>query len=248
MRNLLIALTVGAIGFSALFFPGFLRLGEAMVPAVFVMMLAYFLLARRTMKQFEAIVTGVGKKLQTPPPRFDQAIRTLEGAYPLASWQFGIKSQISSQIGTIYFLQKEFNKALPYLQTPAPALLGHWMPTAMLAVVQYKKKQHEQVKQTLKTVIKQGKKEALPWCFAAYLYTQVGEQAAAQATLVDGLKATKDDQRVKDALLAVQNNKKIKMRAFKEQWYQFHLERPPAQYQQQQIPMRMGKRARRGKW
>lgn len=248
MKNLLFAIALGLAVFAGLFFPGWLRLGEAMVPGVFALMLAYFILARRSMKKFEAIVTAVGQKLQTPPPRFDQAIRALESCYPLGKEQFGIHSQIEGQIGTIYFLQKEFNKALPYLQSPTPALFGHWMTTAMLAVIQYKKRQHEQMQVTLKKVAKQAKKEALPWCVVAYLYTQVGENEKAQSTLADALAATKDDARVKDALLAVQNNKKIKMRVFKEQWYQFHLERPPAQYQQKQMPMRMGKRARRGSW
>ena len=55
--------------------------------------------------------------------------------------------------------------------------------------------------------------------------------------------------KVKEALLAVQNGKKIKMKAYKEQWYQFHLERPPVDQQQAAFMQgKMGKMARRGRW
>ena len=51
------------------------------------------------------------------------------------------------------------------------------------------------------------------------------------------------------SLLALQNNKRLKMRSYNEQWYQFHLERPPTKYQQQAfVGGKMGKAARRGRW
>lgn len=246
MRNILMALAAGLVIFAALFVPGLLHLGESIVPAVMVAMIVYFLLARRAFKQVEKIFTDASKALQSMPPKFDLAISGMEKAYAVAPYQYGVKSQVDAQIGVIYFLQKKFNEAQPYLERSLG--FGHWLAGAMLAVVQYKKKDHEAMKKTLEIVSKRAKKQGLVWTLRAYLLTQIGERDQAQRILAEGVKATKDDAKVKDALLAVQNNRKIKMRAYKEQWYQFHLERPPAEYQQVMVGGKMSKGARRGRW
>jgi tetratricopeptide (TPR) repeat protein len=246
MRNIFLSLLLGVIVFALLFATGVLRLGESILPAVFATVIAYFLLARWVFKKVEKIFTDASKSLQSMPPKFDLAIAGMEKAYAYAPMQLGVRSQVDAQIGVIYFLQKEFNKAQPFL---ARALgFGHWMAAAMLAVIQYKKKDHDEMRKTLEIVTKRAKKQALAWCLRAYLLAQVGDRDAAQQALVEGVKKTKDDAKVKEALLAVQNNRKIKMRAFKEQWFQFHLERPPAQYQQVVVGGRMPKAARRGRW
>lgn len=246
MKNILLSLGAGGVVFAILFLPGLLNLGESIVPGVLVAMVTYFVLARRTFKQVEAIFTRAARNLQTMPPRFELAINEMEKAYALASWQLGVRSQVDSQIGVIHFLKKDFNKALPYLQRSAA--FGHWLGVAMLAVVYYKKKDSTELEKTLQLVTKKGKKQSLAWALRAYLTAQRGDRDRAQAILVEGLKKLPDDPKLKDALLAVQNNKKIKMKAYKEQWYQFHLEAPPRQYQQQVMPMRVGKVARRGRW
>ena len=148
--------------------------------------------------------------------------------------------------GVIYFLQKEFSRALPYLKRSS--MFGHWMGGAMLGVIYYKKKDHAAMRQTFETVTRRGKKHGLAWCLYAYLLTQMGDQETAQQVLTRGVKAAADDSRVKDALLAVQNGKKIKMKAYKEQWYQFHLERPPPEYAQPAMGGKVSRAARRGRW
>jgi predicted Zn-dependent protease len=122
------------------------------------------------------------------------------------------------------------------------------MAAAMLAVVHYKKKDHAEMKRVLEVVTKRAKSQGLAWTLRAYLLCQIGERAAAQQVLAEGVKKTKDDPKVKEALLAVQNDRKIKMRAYKEQWYQFHLERPPAEYQQVMIGGKGSKASLRGRW
>ena len=147
----------------------------------------------------------------------------------------------------IHFMQKEFNKAQPFLQRSAS--FGHWMGGAMLGVIYYKKKDHTRMRQTFEVVTKRGKKQSLAWTLYAYLLNQIGARDEAMQVLSKGLKATKEDPKVKEALLALQNNKKIKMRnLYKEQWYQFHLERPPAQQQQVVGGGKVKKAARRGRW
>ncbi len=246
MRNILLSILAGVIVFGALYVPGVLGLGESIVPGVLAVTIAYFVLARWVFKRVEKLFTEASKSLQSMPPKFEVAVAGMEKAYAYAVWQVGVRSQVDAQIGVIYFLQKEFTRAMPYLLRALT--FGHWLSVAMLAVTYYKKKNHEEMEKTLEVLTKRAKKQPLAWCLRAYLLKQVGKKEQAQKVLVDGVKKTKDDPKVKEALLAVQNNRKIKMRAFKEQWYQFHLERPPAQYQQVQIGGKMGKAARRGRW
>lgn len=246
MYNLLIALGVGLVVVLALFLPGILGLGEAIVPGVLAITVAYFVLVRRTFKQAEGIFQEGARALQSMPPKFDLAIATFESVYALAPWQFGLRSQVDAQIGVTYFLQQNITKALPYLARAHR--FSYWLSAAMLAVIYYKKKDLEAMRGTLKTVVKRGKKHSLAWNLSAYLLCQIGDRDAAQQLLVDGLKKTNGDVKVKEALLALQNGKKIKMRSYNEQWYQFHLERPPAKYQQAPVGQRVGKAARRGRW
>ncbi|MBI5509323.1 MAG: hypothetical protein HY903_11275 [Deltaproteobacteria bacterium] len=246
MRNIMMALGIGVLVFAALFVPGLLRLGESIVPGALATLVAYFVLARRSFKTVETIFNEAAKSLTSMPPKFDLAIGTMEKAYALAPYQIGIRSQVDAQIGVIYFLQQEFNKATPYLQRALG--FGHWIAGAMLGVVYYKRKDHAEMKKTFDIVIKRAKDQGLAWTLYAYLLCQIGEREAAQKLLAEAVKKTKNDDKVKEALLAVQNDKKIKMKAYKEQWYQFHLERPPMDYQQVAIGGRMSKAMRRGRW
>ncbi|MEM6533050.1 MAG: hypothetical protein AAF654_10520 [Myxococcota bacterium] len=229
MYNLAISIGAGVLITVALWLSGLLSAGEAAVPGVLVVVITYFVLARRSFKQMEQVFARAMKSLQAMPPKMDLAIATLEDARPSGRWQFGVESQIDSQIGMIFYLQQKFDKALPYFERSLS--FGHWMSGAMLGVIHYKKKNHAEMKRVFEIVVKKAKKAGLAWNLYAYLLLQVGERDAAQALLVRALKKTDDDPRVKEALLAVQNGKKIKMKSYKDQWYQFHLERPPMQYQ-----------------
>ncbi len=248
MRNLALSFLVGALLLGLLAVTGLLNVFEATAPAVLAVAVTYFVLARRTFKQVEAIFLEAQKALSSMPPKLDLAISTLEKAYRYAKHQFGVGSQVDTQIGVIYFLQQDYNRALPYLKRSSG--FGHWLGGAMLGVIYYKKKDHAQMRQTFDMVVKKAKRQSLPWNLYAYLLTQIGDRDGAQKLLVTALKKTNDDDKIKEALLAVQNGKKIKMRGYREQWYQFHLERPPVD-QQQQLLMAGGrgaKQARRGRW
>jgi tetratricopeptide (TPR) repeat protein len=246
MHNIAMALGLGVLTFAVLYVPGLLRFGESVVPGVLVSMAAYFVLARQTFRKVERIFAEATQALQAVPPRFELAIATMQKAYLYAPRQLGVRSQVDTQIGVIYFLQKEFRKAEPYLKRSLG--FGHWLGAAMLAVVYYKRKDHDQMRKTFDVVLKRGKKHGLAWNLCAYLYCQVGDRAAAQRVLVEGLKKTKGDAKIQETLLALQNGKKLKMRSYKEQWYQFHLERPPQEYQQVAFGGRPNKAARRGRW
>jgi len=221
-------------------------MGESIVPSVMVVFIAYFILARATFKKVEVIFTEAASYLQHQPPKFELAVSTMEKALAYAPTQFGVRSQVDNQIGVLYFLQKQFNKALPYLERSLG--FGHWMGGAMLGVIYYKKKNHDKMKTTFDAVLKKAKKQSLAWNLYAYLLCQIGDRDQAQSILIQALKKTDEDPKVQDSLQALQNGKKIKMKAYKEQWYQFHLENPPKQYQQTQMGGKVSKATRRGRW
>jgi predicted Zn-dependent protease len=225
MLNVLMSLVVGLVVFAGLYFTHLLRLGEAIVPGVIAMLAALFILGRRVFKELEGIFEQAGKDLQNQ--RFDAALQTLKSAFSLTKRQFGVASQLNSQIGMILYLRKDFNGAIPYLEQSRR--FGHWMALAMLAVAYYKKKDNKRMRETFDLLVSRAKKQGLAWNLYAYCLTQIGEQAEAQAVLARGDVATKDDKRVKENLLALQNGKKLKMKGYAEQWYQFHLEAPPVQ-------------------
>ena len=246
MLNIAVALLCGALTWAALALPHLLRPSEAILPSAGVTIFGAIFLARRSFRQLEAIMQQGAGALQHAPPNFDHAIATMERGYRLAPYQLGIRTQVDTQIGMIYFLQKEPNRALPYLKRSL--LLGHWMGGAMLGVIYYKKRDHAQMRKTFEVVCRRAKKQGLAWCLYAYLLVQIGDKEAALRILSDGEQAAKDDARVGEARLALQNDKRIKMKAFKEQWYQFQLERPPLQMQMRAGNTRMSRTARRGRW
>jgi len=225
MLNLFTSLGIGLVVTLALYLPHFLRLGEAIVPGVIAAIVTMFLLGRRVFKEVEVIMTDAAKDLQAQ--RFDIAIATLKKGYALNRRQFGVRSQIDSQIGMILFLRKDTNAAIPYLESSKR--LGHWLGVAMLAVGYYKKKDHVRMKETFELLVNKGKKQGLAWNLYAYCLSQIGDSAGAQAILARGEAAATGDNRVKENLLAVQNGKKIKMKGYANDWYQFHLEAPPMQ-------------------
>ncbi|MBC7792350.1 MAG: hypothetical protein H7Z43_01475 [Clostridia bacterium] len=246
MRNLVMALGAGVLVFTILFLTKLLSAGESAVPAVIAVAIAYFVFARVTFKKVEAIMLEAQAALQAMPPRIDAAIATMQKAYPYASQQFGVRSQIDTQIGMLLYMTQDFNKALPYLEKSLR--FGHWMGGAMLGVLYYKKKNNEKMKETFEFMTKKGRKQGLVWNLYAYLLSQLNENDKAQQVLANGVRETKGDEKVKESLLALQNGKKIRMKGYKEQWYQFHLERPPAQYGQAPGGARMDRSSFRGRW
>jgi len=219
-----------SLGFSALtvlllYGSHLLTFKETIVPASIVFIVAFIVLGFKTAKKLEKIFLEVGKLLQNQ--KFDLAIQTLKSAYPLTRYQFGVKSQLDSQIGMILYLRKEFNQSIPYLEQSKR--LGHWMGVAMLAVAYFKKKDYAHMQTSFEYLASKAKKQGLVWNLYAYCLLALNKKEEAQQVLARGVNAAKEDGRVKDNLLDLQNGKKtIKMKTYAE-WYQFHLEAPPVQ-------------------
>jgi tetratricopeptide (TPR) repeat protein len=223
MYNLLISLAIGAAVTAAVRLGTTVPLVGAVLPGVVATLAAYFVLARRTWKQLEALFNETQRELQAQ--RLDRAVGVLERGFALAPWQFLVASQLHSQIGVLLYVKKDFDAALPHLEK---SFSRHWLARAMLAVSRWRRRDLAGMESTFEATVKTSKKEGLAWCVYAWLLEKEGRHDDAVKVLGRGAAANPSDEKLKSAFLALQNGKKLKLgKTYGEQWFQFHLEPPP---------------------
>jgi hypothetical protein len=71
-----------------------------------------------------------------------------------------------------------------------------------------------------------NKKESLLWSLYAYCLEKIGEKDKAVEALEKGIKKGAADDCLLANLEALNSGKKMKMMAYGDLWYQFHLEKP----------------------
>jgi hypothetical protein len=256
MYNLLISLAVAiALGAGAtLAFGGWLY---AIIPFLLVFVLAYFLLARRSFRQVEAISREVGAIIEQASKQasgtrkqrqaaqlisaaMDRAIGVLRNAYKVGLWQFGVKSQIDAQIGQLLFMDKRFDQARPYLTTGFARI---WTTRTMLAVCHFKGKEWAKMSAAFDEAMKNNKKQGIVYSVYAWCLMQaksMGDASERQNKALAVLSQGKEATDGKDPILlrnldAVRNGKKLNMGGYQQQWWMFHLEQPNLAAQRPQI-------------
>jgi tetratricopeptide (TPR) repeat protein len=199
----------------------------ALFPALVAFVAAYVLLARRTMKQLEALMAQVQRELQARKP--ERALELLKGAFPLARWQFLVEGQLHGQIGSLLYVQKKFDESEPHL---AKSYVKIWPARAMLAAQHFRRKQWAEMERVFEEAVKSNKKEALLFAVYAWCQDKRGEAKKAVEVLQRGVTENPSDEKLKVMLQRAQNDKRLKMDAWGEQWWQFWLETPPMMQQQ----------------
>ncbi len=228
MGILLVSLGIGlVIGLASGLVVGWVG---GIIPGVIAMVASYFLLGRRVQAQLQAGMLAVQKEIQRR--QIDAAVRMMEALKrKFGFWQFFARSSIDGQIGAIQFLQGKQDEAKPYLEN---AFVRAWEPQAMLAVIHSKKKDFDAVDRVLERAAKYNPKQGLLWSLWAFIHWKAGHNQKAIAILGRGKDALGDkDAHIVANLLALQNNKKMKMKGYGEPWYQFQLEQHPLLRQQQ---------------
>ncbi len=196
----------------------------SVLPGIVALIATYILLARRTMKQLEAVMAATQKELQGR--KVDRAIAVLQGAFPLARWQFLVEGQINAQIGTLLYIQKKFDEAEPYL---VKSFVKMWPARAMLGAQHYRRKEWSKMEDVFEAAIKSNKNESLLYAVYAWCEEKRGERKKALEILQRGVKENPSDEKIKNLLSRAQNDKRMKLEVWQEQWYQFWLENPPPQ-------------------
>jgi tetratricopeptide (TPR) repeat protein len=220
----LIAATVATVTFGFLFGGGEFVFLYGIFPGLIVGVGTFFYLARRTIKQVEAIMKKAQPELEKR--NVERAVDIMKEAYSLANWQLFLKSQIDGQIGTVLYAARKYDDAAPFLKN---SFSRNWVPQAMLAVLYYKKKKFDQMEETFESAVAHNKKQALLWNLYAYCQWKRNKRDQAIDILNRAVEHVENDEKTRKNLKALQNNRKMKMRGWNMQWYQFHLDKPPQQ-------------------
>jgi len=186
----------------------------------------YWVIARRHSKAVEALMEELQREIQQQ--RVPNAIRMLQGAYGHANWVFMLKGQLDGQIGTLHYIQKDFDDALPLLEK---AWVKHWVAKGMLAAHQFRRHKADDAMTTLEAAIAASKKEPMLYGLKAFMQMKLKNRDGAIATLGAGKEKCPSSQPISENLMRVQNNEPLNMAAFGEAWWQFHLEKPSMKQQ-----------------
>ncbi len=182
---------------------------------------------------------------QAASQRIEAAVGHLKTGFLFQKWQLGVQTMLNARIGMLLFTRWAMleagspSDAIPYLEksrvkgVTAKLMSAMWPAWAMLAVCYYKgEKSVEQATAVLEGAVKVSAKEGLLWSLYGWILMQEGQTDAAIDVMARGKAAQPDDARLGENLSLLQNGKKMQMRAYGEQWYQFGLERPRAAMQQ----------------
>jgi len=219
MYSMLVALALSAVTFLAIGIP--LKPTYAIVPASAVFIGVYILLARRHSKAVEALMAKMQTELQQN--RSENAIRMLHGGYDPAKWVFLMRGQIDGQIGSLHFMNKEFDKALPLLEK---AWVKHWIAKGMLAAYWFRKHKPETAFKVLDDAISASKKEPMLYGLKAFMQVKLKDKEGARDTLIKAKAKVANSDAIGANLVRLQNGQDLQMWQFGEAWWNFHLEKP----------------------
>ncbi|AKU90365.1 tetratricopeptide repeat protein [Vulgatibacter incomptus] len=231
MINLGISILIGLVAFAvfAVIFSPF----AAIVPFVIAFLAAYIVLTNRAMKQVGAISAQAQKEMQAQ--RFDKAIETFKRGFALEKRQLLVGPLMHANLGTLLYAKGDFAAARPHLEKSnrwgpvTRTMLGanYAVLRAMLACDHFRNRKYDEMRATFETAVKQGKKDGLIWSLYAYCLSKIGDREGAMKVLGRAADANPNDEKIKANQLALQNNKRMKMKAYTPQFYQFHIEPPP---------------------
>jgi tetratricopeptide (TPR) repeat protein len=223
--NLLIALAAGLAGFLLFFLTGIAHAWGSILPGLVALIGVFYLLARRTGKQLEAVMAVAQKEMMARKP--ERAVAALEEAFKLSRWQLGVAASLHANVGVLLYVQQKFEEAEPHLRKAGATLIKMWQAQAMLACMLYRKKQYDEMEKVFTGAIKAGKNDTLSYAVYAWCERERGEKKKALEILQKGLTENASDEKLKTLVGRAQNDKRYKLDAWGDQWWQFWLEKPP---------------------
>lgn len=219
MYNFLISGAAAVASFLILMFAAGLPWWCALLIALGLFLGCFVLISRFVMKKVMEVMEGVTKDLQAQ--RVEKAISTLKGALQYGKWQMYVTGQINSQIGTIYFMKRDFSNAFPWLEK---GFFKNWVAMGMLGVTYMKRQKKDKMISTFEKTVQWSSKESLLWALYAYCLNESGDTGKAKDTLERGIKKLPSDENLKENLELLNQGKKMKMKDYGDMWLQFHLE------------------------
>lgn len=219
MYSLLISLGIAlAVG---LILGIFVNVGLGIFLGIFAFFAAFIFLQRTFSKKLQAVFMAANIEIQKQ--HFDRAIEILKEGYRYNRYAFLVKAQIDTQIGIIIYSQKKFGEAFKYLKNSNPRIMMGYL---MYIIGCIKNKNTENIDKNIDLLIRFNKKDPFVYSAVAYLYEEeLGNRDKALETLTKAAKIMPDNPKIKEHLLAFQNNREFKMDKYGEQWYQLMLDR-----------------------
>lgn len=214
----------------------------AIIPSILVLLASNFLLTRRMMKKVQGLSDRAQKELNAlqgamdpkqQKARMDKAIDVLKEGFQYEKWQFLLAAELHAQIGMLQYMRKNFEDARPHLGKSSSRGPTGARARAMLAclhsgLVDGEKGQDEaKMRAAFEESVKAGKKDPVVWATYAWCLDKLGKRDDALKVLARGVENNPSDEKLKASMVALQNEKKFKMKAYGMEWYQFHLEKPP---------------------
>jgi tetratricopeptide (TPR) repeat protein len=237
MYNIIISCAAALLVFVILKFAAGLHWFIAIFVALLLFMALFYFLSRFIMKKVTEIMDSATKDLQGQ--RVEKAIRELKEGFRYAKWQIWLDGQLNAQIGSIYYMRRDFSNAFPSLEK---AFFKNWVAMGMLAVTYMKRNKNDKMRATFDKAVQASPKEPLLWSLYAYCLCEIGDNAGAKDTLEKGLKKIPGNEAMKGNLSLLEEGKKMKMRQFGDMWFQFHLESVGALQKHQMAAMGGAKR------
>ena len=210
------------------------------IPALLGLGIGYFVLARRSFKQFEAIATNAVAELQsvqTDAAALERAKAKLKSALPIAKWQFLIEQQIHGQLGQLTYMgdvmrqKKDHSEARSYLEK---AWSRDWTSQLTLAVIEYKAGDKDDALQRLDKAQSSGSSQVIYWGIWAWMAHERKQTDAALKILSDALKQNENAEPLVAMRDAIANKRTVDISLFGQTWFQFfpeHFQKLPPQKQ-----------------
>ncbi len=236
MYNIFCSAIASILGFSL----GFFVLENLWTGVFFALLgfgICFFLMNRFFNKKIQIEMLQIQKDLQRGPSYVGAAVdKMIDLKSQYEWWQPLFAKIMDGQIGTLLFMQQKYKAAEPYLNT---AWSKSWQAKAMLAILQYKRKDFTSMNETMTMTSKTSPKQGLMWSLWGYLNWKAGNKDEAIRVLAQGEETLGEkDPYLKQNLRALQNGKKMKMKGYGDPWYQFQLETHPALQKAQRGRMR----------
>ena len=212
-------------------------------PAALGFVAAYFLLARRTGRQLEALM----KEAMVHFEKGDTVAgrKVLDRGFVLGRWQLLVTGQIHAQLGSLDYMQQHYKEARAHLEKAQPPRwlpLPNWSAIAMLAAVEHREGNHEEAVKRIVGGETAGAKDPVYWALRAWICHEAGNKDEALKATSAGLAKVGSSPGLKQIDEILRNGKRLRektFQAFAPTWYQFfpeHMSREQMMqlYQQQQ--------------
>jgi predicted Zn-dependent protease len=189
---------------------------------VILAIVIWVLIARRIGKRLQPAMEQVQRQMQQQ--HFQLAYQSLEDMLPMCKWIPLLKGQLLAQMGMLSLHMGQKDRGVELLEG---ASLKNADARLMLACIRYRDGEANRAIEVLKLTAKISKKHPLLHNTYAWMLHKAGKNDEAQAALASFLKKNAKSAPTKENMLRLQNNKRMSMTGFAEQWYALGLEQPP---------------------